>query len=788
MFPYTIKIFQSATQYLTWNESSGMASRIVAREMTHNANHPRTFSMRISNLDAGALNYLSSTFAGWTAGYTGAIAVGQEIEYDTIEMDLTTGSYSTASLTFYGVITEISQGDDGLLVIKAKDFSERLEHIYASKTAFTNYRDRLPSDWGMVGSAETPGSKLAVKLPDSNLAYPAVSVLFATGDRMWQISDSLNNYSVSVAEDEMMCQAFIAAESGLYHTRFRYQTSGNWTEVNGHVQIRIVRDTGSDRPDFSAEMATRAIFLAPHTGLIDAECSIVDSDDIVYLEKGEKYWWTIENHDSGDTDPANIVIGYDPYSTYKCDGSAAGCYHRSSGGTYTPWGGNLQVTLWACEFNECSPDTYHYEYIAPYHWIVLDKSPGQWEGNIVPAGREMSLHRGLLSYYYGAKTTQEILNEIIPLDYGYFKLAGNRVISSLLSVTRHLFRTKGKSLGASMRELCDSMAVYTGGNYFQSAYAVYDHPGETYEHIIRCGMKKPTWYGSADYTIADGTWIVSVDAAKTSTNRPSRVVVIGKTTAAGTITATVEDDDWLALCKIPITETIQDDTIQTVGDAFAQANARLQSYQRGVWEGRMRLYGVFPQLMQEHDPTAGVGDGAVISVTYAPLAWSSIKLKVTGITIGEDYTDVQFSSADLLLSNKFVQNVYRLQLTDSFVSPTDAETILYFPIYTTKTTSSSPLYAQFCTAAGTPITDHKRVKGSSYDQTNPVRRTWHFEFDARNGHTADGTPIDRIEIYTAATGGSALTDIVFATDLSAAYLFHKWKTTKVIVDLVINPS
>ncbi len=34
--------------------------------------------------------------------------------------------------------------------------------------------------------------------------------------------------------------------------------------------------------------------------------------------------------------------------------------------------------------------------------------------------------------------------------------------------------------------------------------------------------------------------------------------------------------------------------------------------------------------------------------------------------------------------------------------------------------------------------------------------------------------------------GSKSTDI-FATDLPASYLFHKWKTTKVIVDFVIKP-
>lgn len=789
MFPFSVKIFHSTTGELDFTEADALASRVLDHQMRHELNYPKELTVVLSNLETDSTrNYLGDDFDGWTGTYEGPIMVGDIIQYDTIQMDTSTGSYSTKEETFFGVITELSQGTDQSLIIKAKDFLERFEHISVSKTVFANYRDNLPCEWALVDSEEA-GSKLAIKLPETTLAYPAVKCQFGANDTIfdicWNIA-SINSYACLY--QEMMCQSFIAPTNGIYFFSVAYRiVAGSWLDVNGHCKVHIYKDNGSNRPDLTQEVSVCEATLIYVTNPTEwQDTPVTDSVEILQLDQGAKYWICFENHNGTDAG-ATLGVVYDPSGLYLSDGTAAHCYHRTSGGTYTEVNGNLVTKLWQVELNDCSPDEYHYETISGTGYIILDKSPGKWTTDIIPThGSDFGTHlkRGLMSYYYGTKQVHEVMDAIIPLDYEYFKDSSNRWVDTNIDMTVPLYRTKGKALGTCLRELCDLIAWQSGK---QCSMAVLRPHGETYQQL-RISYRNDT-SSSTEHTFGPANFIETIDATMTSVNRPCRIVVIGKTTAKGTITATVEDDDWKAQCKFTTTETIQDDTIQTVSDAFARARGTLESYRRGIWEGSMRLAGVFPQLMHDHYEYGNPkwGDGAIIEVTWPELGWSSLKLKVTGTTLGPDYTDVRFSNADVLLNNKFVRSMRSQQRSESFVSPTDSEAVLYLPIYSASGWSSD-MFIDLSTATSTPITNYRLVKGTAFNTTNPTRRIWHFEIDAKNGYTADGTPITAFEFYPDYAKSWKILTWDFATYLSSSYNFYKWKSTKVIIDFVMDPS
>jgi len=770
MVSFEIVITKADTTATITYTQADSNSRVLGRKLKWNENYPRFFSMILSNSSTTpAQNLLSSSYTGWSDGTPRMIDVGDLVKYSLYPTD--SGSKTEV---FYGAITKMNQSDDGKLNIEAEDFLKWFENQTVSRNIFGNYRDSIKHDTSYSAAA---GCWQIEDVTDSGILQPLVLVQYAGGDeaiRMGVDQDSARN-----AKLIMVAQKFYPTQELL----LGFSVIADDGNMN-NVQYMICPADSSGDPD-----TANAIY-DDSSGYIGGGASGYREwtrhfDAPLEVEIGKPYYFIVKSLEASydqdiaiDDNPPNVVNEY---------------LYESGGAWTTVAGKSVCVALGVATYEDIDPADYEVDessdvinvYALPSG--VLEAT--YWEEtewDLVSCNQRAQLH-----YYYGNTDLETVFDKILGLDAG---VTGST--STDLDRTIQLYRTRGKSLGACLRELADLFE--TGGTYSgrQHCVAHYQSGGLQY---VKVGFR----YKAADAAcriLSDSTTtdtelrIIGIDLTKKIQNRASGVVIIGKDPNTGMPLVASRHDRGKATsfydkCRFPVIDTISDESLTTLADVNKAAYAYLDSKNRDEWEGAITISGIFPDFIQLSTASAYYGSGRPITVSYARLGLSAQAFKVTGVVVYEDYTEVSVNNRDYLLENWLTETVYRSKKSEAFQSPDDLIGSMFFECYE-DAVHNGTYYMQLCNASGTAIDGSERVLctkfvSSDYTQNGYNIITYHAEFEMGNGYTTDGTDIiTHIELYAAASGGAAVAQYV----LTNAEQFAKWKTMRVILDYNVKAS
>jgi hypothetical protein len=771
--PRLVITYMDTGPFIKYTDNSN-DSRIMGREFHHTENHPRKVVFKLDNATTVAAdNLLSSSFTGWSDGVAQALDEGDSVRY-----------YLYPTLTgektrvFDGAIQKMSEGSDGILTVEACDWLQWFENQKIGKTVYKNYRDSVKKDLAWV---DANNRYEITGITDAGILQPLVSLQVASNDECIDLGDSGDStYNIKQAA---IAQKFYATKPLMCGVGL---SSPGLVHSPPDVQFKILPCNSSGNPDTTAPLLE---------GTIGVDGGTTGSP---------WYWpWTYWFDE-----PLELVVGR-PYYIYLNEPSATDQYvdiedaPRYEVTEYKYWNGAAWVavtdhvllsSIHQAEYVDVPPGDYAVDEAADKIYIYKRPS-GMKQAKFfnAVAGMQDEAYvnkRCLLHYYYGTRTLEEAFTSLIGLDPDV-----TASVSTDCDRTLPLYRTKGKSLGECLRELSDLFE--TSGTYsgYQHAIGHYRLGGIDY---IKAGHR----YALSDASVAtfsdssatdEELRITGCSLTKKAGDRPSGVIVVGKDAFGYPLVAARDDrgkaDSFRVKCKFPVVEQIFDDNLKTLADVNDAAFRYLDSVSRDIWEGQITVSGIYPELMRLLTSSKYYGSGRIITLNYAKLGISALKMKVTGIVVREDSTEITVNNTDSLLVNWLTKTVGRSEKSESFTSPEDLQGHYFFSCWE-NAVHDGTYYMQLCNASGVAITGSTRVlctkfPSASYSSGGYNTISYHAEFEMDNGYTIDGTDvITHIELYAAATGGSAVTQYALRT----AEQFPKWKTQRIICEYTVKAS
>jgi hypothetical protein len=188
------------------------------------------------------------------------------------------------------------------------------------------------------------------------------------------------------------------------------------------------------------------------------------------------------------------------------------------------------------------------------------------------------------------------------------------------------------------------------------------------------------------------------------------------------------------------------------------------------------------------------GSGEIIELNYSPYGISNLKLKVLGVRVGTNTTELTVTNADRLKKNVIRDDHKRLLATEAFVSPTEPTRTIYIYARSTTVVTSTSLFAQLSKdGTGTILDGHgnytpHRVPATKLTTTSGTsspynQNSYYAVFEAENGYG----DIESMQLFEDLTGGSN----VATYDLGSINLVaqpYKTKLTRVILDFACKAS
>jgi hypothetical protein len=761
MSQFEITFWNDAGKYYTITEA--IHQKVISRTLEWTENYPRKLTFQLENRTTIATdNLLSASFAGWDSG-TGAIDIGTRVNYFVYPESAPT----TKTEVFWGIITEISQTSGGILTIVARDYLEKYEYIQPTAIIFNTFRDqqlKLTTEHGETRTIDG--------ITETGIMLPPLFVGVATTDIQTDLN-TVSNHNADIADGVdfwEVAQAFLAKGDGLIGVNYNYSTAA--VTVVGNIYCTIQADL--DGLPSGVDIATFETLIGMGTNFVNVQVNYAAVGYPILLEPGAKYWiiWRCDQTivggvaiNYGDTLPTN------PYT----DRRWYRCLTPIDVWTESAADQNMDVVLDFCNYDEIAADDYYYD--GPNDRIVVRVQSNP----ITTVAGYYTIRRGKVSFYYGSVSTQTVFERLIGYDPDVYD-----EVSGDCDTTLSLYQTRGKSIAECFRELCDTFETTGAYSGYQHIVAAYRNGDD--EDIIKVGFKP--WTGSrvfshgADTSTDDEVRIISLNLKRTTSLRPASVIVIGKDPSGGPII--VERDDqglgassFRTKSKMALLTSHTDEAINSIADADRKAWQILDSLSRNVWEGTITVAGIFPDLFCLDNTSVFYGAGGHIHLNYSPLGISNVQLHVKGIVLHENTTEVQVSNDDLLLLNALTDTRGRAERSESFLAPDDPYTTVFISKYVDVVEDLATLYMQLCTADNTCITEGFRVLCTKTSNSRYNSNTYHAEFATINGHTVDGTPVNRLELYTLRTLG---TEHVEALLLPSEY-FPKWRTTHVIAEI-----
>lgn len=574
-------------------------------------------------------------------------------------------------------------------------------------------------------------------------------------------------------------QSFVAEGDGLIGIQYRYTSSASGHGTTSTIEMSIQEDDGSGRPSGNA-LFTHSESVTSVQISKEVNATFVTSEKPFSIARGQKYWlvWHLVFDayyvNVGDVAPAATEMN-DIY--IRKDDAINWSIHSTA---------NIMCKIHQAVYLKIPEDEYTID--ETNNKIVLTSSTDA----LSTTQSFETIFRGMVSYYYGTVTHQQICDALIQNNSGLVA-----VTHASQDNTYGLFDTGGKSYGKCLRELCEEFE--TGGTYQdrQHSFAHYNNSGTQtikfgFRYLITDAAYITLSHGDDSSTDTE-VRIIETKLKKVTLQRPTKVTFIGESTAGRPLPITVHDKavstNLGAFNPLSKSDVIYDKSLQTLKLVYDAAINYLNKNTTDTWEGYVTIVGVYPDLMEIDTVSNYYGSGKIITLNYSPRGISAVNFKVNKVVIRNNTTQVFITNRDVLAENNWNKSWNKSQNNESFISPTSIPEYLYYNSYTDGAIDTDTLYMALETASG-DLTGMTRVLCTKYEYTAKSLNIYHAEFAPSNGYTADGTPIRYIKLYAAKTGGSA----VASYDLYAAgppirdERFYKWKSQRLIVDFTTTIS
>lgn len=716
-----------------------------------------------------ALNFLSSSFAGWSGGVTGALQLGDYVKYS-----LYPTKTGTKTQVFYGKITKMAQGQDGVLYITAQDYLKVLSRENP-KIIYDGYRDSLTKT-----ATWADGLVVISGITDSDVVTPLASVKLLVDDSRLAMGADDGDGSDDIGNGLMAAQAFFATGDVVFgcNAVFHFGTAYAFEDV----YCELCKD------DSGVPGTVIASTSEPRAGSLpdNIDFDLTTSGVPVGVTKGKKYWLKFycpvvggSGWIGGLTIQSSGAANYIITSHLQWDLSAWNTISDS----------DLHVHVDEATTKTFESDQYEYDTGAGEIGIV-DGIP-----LVVPTQTYVTPVRGLISYYYGTVTNQEIADALTELNTGLISVS-----SANQDATSGTFSTSGKKLLEALQELADQyMPSGTAGTWdgYQLVFAHYESAGSHYvkwgKRLTTADSSYVTFIYAEDGVVDEEHRIIDYSGLELRTDlRPPRVVVIGTDSSDNPICYTITDraltDSFEARMEgFANTQKIVDENLVTMADVRAYGEGALAKYAFAIWEGAIVVSGVYPELIDLDTGSASFGSGKIITLNLSPLGIVAQKFKVKGVQVEANQTTITISNMDLAVMN--AQKYYNLKAnrTEAFFAPVGLVDNVYVAVFVDDTVSGSSYNMQLEDSSGTAITGLTQVPCVKHAVSAFNLNVYQGIFEADNGYSTPPYGIRYIKLYSGATA-VATYDLYSGSAPIRDERFDKFETMRLIVDVMTKNS
>ena len=765
--------FNNGTGTITYRENS--TSYLMDWELEWNENYPRRILLAIDNADTTpAVNLMNSSCAQWSSG-TAELKMG-----DLVKLGLYAANGVDVDTLFDGLVTDISRAGDGVIIVEAMDFLERMRSTKPTFTHAATYLDET------IKSVTTTGSIRYISgVTEANIVEPLVRVAFSHTDVRIQLDGDNANANDISGTDEFVQQAFIADSDHFIGVRFAWTT--DWgIGSTAALELSIFTDD-DDAP--GNLIKTVAVGLTQGIDASPTEVDFTTANVPLRIIKGQKYWIEIQETAmalGGGTHWS--VTSKDTNLTYYMDEF----YHDGGGGRAAVANEILDMRLDFADYGILDVADYWFDdtanriYLLNSTDVVTKVGTGYY-----------SIDRGLVSYYYGTITKEALCTRLIQANTGLLTLGG-----SDLDRTFGVYSTRGKSIFECMREIMDVFETSGNWNGYQTVMA---HVlGGSNINRCKLGQRKKTG-DAATYILShpddrsnDDEHIVIGEPSIKQTNRRNyaRVTLVGKGRDGEPLVCTRSDQAlsgsfWNKMLGVSETLTATDENLNSLEEVDKQAYALLDAVNRDVWQGSIRLSGQHEDMMDIDSGNDTYGSGNIITMYWKPLGISNIDMKVTGMVLRTLDTEIFVNNTDPLLKNRLTKGWGSMDRSESFISPVGTPGVVYGYTYTATTITAATLYMELCDSGGTALPGQDRQLCTKFASTDYNLNVYHAEFIAGNAYSATIGGVGQIKLYTTKTGVSPANTIDLTRTESSIVIdeeVDKFKQTKLIYEVLADAS
>lgn len=777
---------QAGTGTITFDSTTDN-SRVQTYSLDWQENNPRVLRLTIDNgTPYSTSNLLSSSCNLWAGSYVGAISLG-----DFVQGNLwTTLSPTSAIRCFDGVITDIKANSGGVIEVTATDFLLALKNKKTDKVIFNSYRDQQ-----VFNMSATGGIYQITGVTDAGIVTPVSEVSLGLTETRTTLGTGTSEYGIPdayMSTSTMVAQAFVSTDNAFLGFRGYYE---GLSHAEGTITCVLCQDN-SNAP--GATIATVNVAV-DNTGNFYKDFDFVTSNSPVFLEPETRYWLKFY---------FTPAVGSDwcaPLRKTNATGAIISEYVYSidSGSNWTHVASH-NLTLIYDTVNYISEDVSKC-YIDESTDVINVFGETTVETRLTDPA--YTYYEASVSYYYGTKTLEQVFESLIETKTGI-----RDSVSTDCDRTFKTYSTRGRDYLTCCQELCDIYEISGTYNLYQHVIAHYsDDTGDDDaigNQYIKVGFRSTLTDGTNAATFSHG-WdsttdselrIISANLKKINNGRYSQITVIGKGMDGNPITATVTDralstsiGGSMPQAMAPIYKVYNED-IRTVSEAYNLAFSLLDRMNTNAWEGSIILSGCYPDLIQTSTSSAYYGSGRIITLNWSPLGITSTKFKVKGIIATPTTTEVIITNADILNDNAYTRIQTKTNASEAFIAPVGTPTNVYYTCYHPSAVTTASLYAslenEYSAITGLSRVLCSKITDSNYTGKNYNCNIYHAEFESWNGYTTSASPVSKIILYTAASGGTATAtyDLYDTGPPINDERFWKWKDQRVIIDVITKQA
>lgn len=144
------------------------------------------------------------------------------------------------------------------------------------------------------------------------------------------------------------------------------------------------------------------------------------------------------------------------------------------------------------------------------------------------------------------------------------------------------------------------------------------------------------------------------------------------------------------------------------------------------------------------------------------------------------------------IENRPSKTFLKTDRTEAFLAQIGMADNIYCQCFLSSVCATTPAYMTLMDGSSNELSPQRVLcsthQSASYSGNSALNLfVYHAEFEAENGFTIDGTPVAKIALYSAATGGTQLALYALSSGLRDER-FYKWRTQRLIVDFSAKAS